>query len=225
MILDADGTLAPIAARPDLASVLPQARTELARLTGRYGLVSVVSGRSDDELAALVDVTGVRYVGLYGMAGARPVSRSLLSRVEIVVRPVAGAWIEPKGVSVSVHLREATDPDEAEATLAPLLESVARGAGMELIRGKRTLELAPAGPRKGAAVERLVREAELEAALFAGDDLPDLDAFGALGRLAREGIRTAAVAVDGPETPDALLAAADLIVEGPEGLAALLRTL
>jgi trehalose 6-phosphate phosphatase len=226
LILDADGTLAPIAPRPELATVPRPTRAELSRLVGRYRLVAVVSGRVEAEVAALVDVAGVRYVGLYGVADARPISPALVGRVEEVVRPVTGAWVEAKGLSVSVHVRGTVDPDAAEALLAPLLEAVARGAGLELVRGKRTLELAPAGrPRKGGAVERLAREAALEAVLFAGDDRPDLDAFDSLRRLRDAGLRTVAVAVDGPETPPELAAAADLVVEGPEGLALLLAAL
>ena len=87
------------------------------------------------------------------------------------------------------------------------------------------LELVPAGrPMKGAAVERLAR-GELEAVLYAGDDHADLDAFAALDRLARDGIIVVRVAVHGDETPEALVEAADLVVQGPSGLVETLRTL
>ncbi len=60
---------------------------------------------------------------------------------------------------------------------------------------------------------------------FAGDDIGDLPAFAALGRLAAAGVATLAVAVGGPETPEAVLAAADIVVDGPPGLLALLEAL
>jgi trehalose 6-phosphate phosphatase len=71
----------------------------------------------------------------------------------------------------------------------------------------------------------LSAEFGLEAILFAGDDVADLDAFRALDRLASRGIVTSRVAVAGPETPDALIDSADVVVEGPAGLVALLREL
>ncbi|MGH2488242.1 MAG: trehalose-phosphatase, partial [Candidatus Limnocylindria bacterium] len=80
-------------------------------------------------------------------------------------------------------------------------------------------------PRKGGAVERLVGEHALRAALFAGDDEADLDAFAALDRLRSNGLITVKVAVRGDETPPGLVDSADEVVDGPEGLVELLRQL
>ncbi len=138
-----------------------------------------------------------------------------------------GAWVERKGASIAVHVRLSPDPDAAEAELAPRLARVAKAEGLELQLGKRVVELVPAGrPRKGAAVERLIRDAALAGALYAGDDHADLEAFDALAGLARtSGLRAVRVAVRGDETPDEVLAAADVSVEGPDGMADLLRSL
>jgi trehalose 6-phosphate phosphatase len=83
----------------------------------------------------------------------------------------------------------------------------------------------PDRPMKGAAVERLAREAGLAAVLYAGDDVADLDAFAALDRLAGQGVAAVRVAVAGPETPGELLRRADVVVEGPAGLVELLGEL
>jgi trehalose 6-phosphate phosphatase len=112
--------------------------------------------------------------------------------------------------------------------LVVALQPVATGAGLELIEGKMVVELVPPDrPLKGGAVERLVGEHALEALLYAGDDHADLDAFAALDRLsASKDVGVAVrVAVRGPETPLAMVEAADVVVEGPEGLVDLLRTL
>lgn len=226
VIVDADGTLVPIAPRPELARVHPEAATALGALVGRAALVAVVSGRPSDEVAALVGVEGPTYVGVYGLEDVESMSPALLRRLRDLVTAVPGAWVEPKGAAVSVHIRAADDPAAAEATLAPLLEAVARAEGLEVLRGKYTVELAPAGRgRKGAAVERLVAQHDVDAVLFAGDDHPDLEAFEALDGLRAEGRSTVKVAVGGAETPDELLEAADVVVDGPEGLAALLASL
>jgi trehalose 6-phosphate phosphatase len=74
-------------------------------------------------------------------------------------------------------------------------------------------------------VERLVGENQLSAALFAGDDVADLDAFRALDGLADKGLLAIKVAVRGEETPGDLVDAADVVVDGPEGLVELLGQL
>jgi len=125
-----------------------------------------------------------------------------------------------------VHYRQAPDPVRARALLMAVLEPVVADSGMELVEGKMVLELVPVDrPMKGGVVERVVGEAGLEGVLFAGDDVADLDAFAALDRLRDRGLVTVKVAVRGEETPAPVLDAADLTVDGPEGLVAVLRDL
>jgi trehalose 6-phosphate phosphatase len=134
--------------------------------------------------------------------------------------------VEDKGASLAVHYRQAPDPRAARAALIVALQPIASSSGFDVVEGKMVVELVPEGrPMKGAAVERLAREHGLEAVLYAGDDNADLDAFAALDRLADEGVHVVRVAVHGDETPTALEAGADLVVEGPRGLVATLRTL
>jgi trehalose 6-phosphate phosphatase len=95
-----------------------------------------------------------------------------------------------------------------------------------VIEGKQTVELVPEGvPLKGGVVRRLLSEHALRAALYAGDDSADLEAFTELGRARDDGVVVLRVAVRGTETPSELLDAADEIVDGPEGLVELLREL
>ncbi|HEY7476755.1 MAG TPA: trehalose-phosphatase [Actinomycetota bacterium] len=225
VILDVDGTLAPIVPHPELSAVPASTRRAIEALVGRYALVAVVSGRTTAEAAALVDVPGVAVAGLYGL-DASPLPEHVVAEVEAVAEGAEGAWVERKGASVGVHLRQSPDPDAAEAALRPALERIAAAEGLEVLPGKRVLELVPAGrPRKGAAVERLVRDAGILRVLYAGDDHADLEAFAALDDLDRRGGRAVRVAVRGEETPATVLAAADLIVDGPEELSELLRSL
>src|SRR4029079_16355329 len=123
------------------------------------------------------------------------------------------------------HYRAARDPAIARRELVLGLTRVEAQNGLELIEGKMGDHRVPPGrPRKGGAVERLVGELELTAVLYAGDDVADLDAFAALDRLRDDAVRCK-VAVRGAETPASLLEQADLIVEGPSGLVALLEQL
>ncbi len=228
-MLDFDGTLAEIVARPDHARPVDGARDALLELAERYRTVAIVTGRRSEEVAALLDVPHVTYVGLYGLEdGANELVTAVVPQVQTAVTEVTEAWVEDKGVSVAIHYRQAPDPVSARAALLVALQPVATEAGLELIEGKMVLELVPPDrPLKGGAVERLARERGLKAILYAGDDHADLDAFGALDRLIASGDVRAAVrvAVRGPETPPALVDASDVVAEGPAELVELLRTL
>ena len=227
VLLDFDGTLSPIVAKPELARIRDGARDAIARLVRRYAVVAIVSGRTGDQLRELVGVDGVRLAGLYGLTDEAPkLPSDVLEWVVTVARDVPGARVEPKGGSIAVHYRAADDPDAARVELESSLAPIAEAAGLSLLPGKMVVEMVPAGrPLKDGAVERIVTDERLDAVLYAGDDVADLRAFEALDRLAERGIRTVKVAVHGRETPEALSDAADVVVDGPAGLVTLLRRL
>ena len=172
-------------------------------------------------------IDGVLLAGLYGLGDdTGEVPASVVVAVTDAAARVPGTRVERKGGSIAVHFRGADDSRAAEALLHPLLGPIAREAGLEMIAGKKVLELLPAGrPLKEGVVERIVQEGDLDAVLYAGDDQADLRAFEALDRLAARGARTVKVAVHGTETPPELTEAADVVVDGPAGLVGLLRRL
>jgi trehalose 6-phosphate phosphatase len=225
VFLDVDGTLAPIVPRPELARVLPAIPEILARLASRLSVVAVVSGRPSDQVRDLVDVDGVMVIGTHGLEDEPPMKPEALDEIRTAAATV-GAWVEPKGAAAAVHFRGVDDPLAAAAAAEPALAAVGAAHGLELLGGKRILELTPAGrPRKGGVVERIARERELEAVLYAGDDVGDLDAFASLERLRARGRWTCGVVARGLETPTEVEAAADLVVDGPEGIASLLASI
>jgi trehalose 6-phosphate phosphatase len=187
-----------------------------------------VTGRRSEEVSGLLDVPDVRLLGVYGLEDeAHPaVTASLLEQIRAAAAVVPTAWAEDKGATVAVHFRQAPNPLAAREALLGVLAPVAEAAGLELVEGKMVVELMPADrPRKGGAVRRLAEELDLRGVLFAGDDVADLEAYEELDRLEDAGVLVVRVAVRGPETPDALLQAADVVVEGPSGLVELLRLL
>ena len=226
VLLDIDGTLSPIAPRPQDARLQPGARRAIQSLLPHVALVAVVSGRPTAEASAIVRVEGILILGSYGLGDLPEVSPDVLASVQAAARQFPGVRVERKGGTVAVHVREAPDPDAAEASLARALGPIARAARMDIARGKRVLELVPEGrDLKGEAVERSIAASSLDAAMYVGDDLADLGAFAALDRAAGTGVITVKVAARGPETPEQLLLDADLVVEGPEGVVRLLRFL
>jgi trehalose 6-phosphate phosphatase len=137
-----------------------------------------------------VGVDGVRLAALYGLAeAAPPLVDGVLDAVRAAAGHVQGARVEPKGGSVAVHYRAADDASAARDALTEGLAPIAEAEGLELLAGKMVLELVPAGrPLKDGAVERIVEDEGLDAVLYAGDDLADIQAFEALDRLARRGL-------------------------------------
>jgi trehalose 6-phosphate phosphatase len=221
--------LSEIVARPELATPVEGVLEVLAALVDRFRVVGVLTGRRSKEVAALLPVPRLRVFGLYGLEeeGEPPgLATALARKVRAATSVVPQAWVEDKGASIAVHYRQTPDPARARATLLAALQPLAAGEGLEVVEGKMVLELVhPEHPMKGGALARVAEANGLEAVLYAGDDWADLDAFRALDRLEHAGTVAITVAVRGPETPPALLDAADLVVDGPTGLVALLRQL
>ena len=219
ILLDVDGTLAPIVPRPEDARVPPETRAELERLAARYALVACVSGRASADAAATVGVERLVYVGTHGLELEPEAERWVTALHEFAAGVTWPA--EDKGLSVSFHYRGALDEDAARAELEQVA-TAARAAGLRARFGRKVLELLPPiDANKGTAIRRLLRERKLRRALYAGDDTTDLDAFAALEEL-ELGVRIAVASAEGP--PE-LRAAADLVVGDPSALLELLRGL
>ena len=232
LFLDFDGSLAPIVADPADARPLPSAVAAMAALARRCRTVAVVSGRP----AAFLDPwfpPAVRLAGLYGLeqrVDGRTTRQAEAQRWEQVVaaaaRRAAAALPSPvraedKGLSLTLHYRAA--PDLA-AVVADWADEEARRNGLVARSAKMSVELHPPVPLdKGDVVRSWSDGAGV--VVVAGDDAGDLPAFAALGALRSAGIVTLGVAVLGAETPAAVRSAADLLVEGPHGLAELLNAL
>jgi trehalose 6-phosphate phosphatase len=219
IFLDVDGTLAPIVPRPEDARVPDEARAEVARLADRYALVACVSGRTEEDARRLVGVAGVRYVGAHGLELAPDADRW---RDEIHSFAATVDWpVEDKGLTVSFHYRQAEDESAALEYLEEVAEQ-ARRAGLIPRFGRKVLEIRPpVHADKGTAVQQMLDETGLRRALYAGDDSTDADGFRALDGL-DVGVR---VAVSSDEAPSELIRLANIVVDSPAELLALLSRL
>ena len=219
VLLDVDGTLAPIVERAEDARVPDETRQEVARLAGRYALVACVSGRPGAEVERMLSVQGVAIVGEHGLELA-PEAERWAETVSAFARGVD--WpAERKPLTLSFHFRRSDDEAAARAYLQRVAEAAER-EGLVARWGRKVLEVRPpVAADKGTAVRALVTRAGVDRALYAGDDTTDLDAFRGLDGL-EHAVR---VAVDSGEAPAELIAAADLVVDGTGGVLALLRSL
>jgi len=219
VLLDVDGVLAPIVARPEDAAVPEETRAEVRRLAGRYALVACISGRAAEDAARVVGLDGIVIVGEHGV-GLDPAAAEWAERLHAFADGVD--WpVERKPLSAAFHYRGATDEAAARAFLEDAAAR-ARVEGLVAKFGRKVLELRPpVAANKGTAVRQLLEEYGLHRALYAGDDTTDLDAFAALDGL-ELGVRVAVVT---PEGPPELRESADVAVESPEQLLDVLRAL
>ncbi|HKB30925.1 MAG TPA: trehalose-phosphatase [Streptosporangiaceae bacterium] len=235
--LDYDGTLAPIVADPLAARAHPGAVPALRRLSAHVGTLAVITGRPATlavELGGLRGVPGIVVLGHYGAerwesgtlsAPPPPAALTTVRRELPAVLSGAGApsgtWVEDKGYAIAVHTRRTADPDGALALIRAPLAALAERAGLATEPGKMVVELRPAGVDKGAALAKLVAERLARAVMFVGDDLGDLAAFATVRELRSAGLPGVTVG-SGSAEAGPVAAAADLVVDGPAGVVALL---
>jgi trehalose 6-phosphate phosphatase len=245
LFLDFDGTLAAIVVDPRAARPLPGVPELLADLARRFALVAVISGRPTSFLAdALGRPHGVTLAGLYGLERALrgPEHNAWAAVIDAVVAEAMatappGVYVEPKGLTVTLHFRQ--DHDQ-EGWVEAFAERQRAQHGLLVHPGRHERELRPSvAVDKGTVVSSLVREHDEETrrsrgpeplrhlAAF-GDDIGDLPAFAALGELAAassEPLDVVRVAAVDSESPAEVAAQADLTVGGATGAVELLRAL
>jgi len=243
ILLDVDGTLAPIVRHADDAHVPEPTRAPLIAIAKRYGVVACVSGRRAAVARRIVSLGSITYVGNHGTevlrAGATeaevdPEIAEWTARVRAWARaaqtgPLDRLRVRPedKEAIAAFHWRGAPDEAAAEAALRELAAR-AEDEGFATHWGRKVLEVRPpVAMGKGRGIARLLEQQQLGVALYAGDDRTDLDAFAGLRALVDSGGLGAAlcVGVRSEETPPELEAAADLMVDGPPGVRDLLVAL
>jgi trehalose 6-phosphate phosphatase len=233
--LDFDGTLAPIVPDPGQARAHPEVAAALTRLAAGGVRLAVVTGRPAAvavEYGNLAAVPGLVVLGHYGRerwdggaVSAPPASEGVETARRLLPGLLAGAaegtYVEDKGAAVAVHTRRTPDPAAAFEALRAPLQELADRTGLTLEPGRFVLELRPAGGDKGDAVRLLASELTPSVVVFAGDDLGDLAAFDAVDDLRRAGTPGLLICSGSAEVVE-LAQRADLVVNGPEGVVALL---
>ena len=247
--LDFDGTLAPIVDDPAQAHIHPAAGEVLERLAAQVRAVAVVTGRPARQA---LDLGGLEAVGtaigetgrdLYVLGQYGNERWSSTDRRVISPKPPRGlatfmgelprllraadaaeAWVEEKGLAVAVHTRRLADPRGAFERLLPVLEEAARARDLDVEPGRNVIEVRAPGMHKGMAVHRLADDLAAKAFVFAGDDLGDVEAFKAVEELRTQGMPGLLIC-SGSQEETTLAELADLVVDGPDGVLAVLREL
>jgi trehalose 6-phosphate phosphatase len=243
ILLDIDGTLAPIVRHADDASVPEPTRAQLIAVAKRYAVVGCISGRRSATARQMVSLGTIAYLGNHGSELLAPGGTEVeidpeIAAYEETVRDFAEAAYTPalqrlrvrtedKQSIKAFHWRGAPDEDAAEQAVRDIAQR-ALDAGLAIHWGRKVLEVRPPVEiNKGRGVRRLLDGRDLAAGLYVGDDMTDLDAFAGLRELVAEGLLGAAlcVGVRSDETPQQLEESADLLVDGPLGVRGLLKAL
>lgn len=245
LVFDIDGTLSPIARISDEARLYSGVAELLAEARRHEGVhVGIITGRGLENGASIVNVEGLTYIGIHGLEWSsglptthevevvpealayREAGTALLDLVERHQHELPGIYIQRKRVGGTVHYRLASNPEQVGARLLSLLQEPARQLNMRLTEGKLALEIRvplEIDQGKGIALRRFAQRFALQGVIFAGDDLTDLDAVVEIPRLRQSDIDALSIVVQHADTPPALLAHADMVVQGVEGMAAILK--
>ncbi len=240
LAFDIDGTLSPIVSTPGAARLYPGVAALLNEARA-YAQIAIMTGRSIESGAAMVNVEGITYIGTHGaewcdgLPGSHEVQinplalpyleqgKDLLDLAESKLGKLPGLLIERKLLGGSVHYRLSPQPEEAHALILDTLREPASALHFYLSEGKRVIDLKPQLPlNKGTELRSFAQRKHLAGLIFAGDDRTDLDAMLEIERLREDGLAAAAIAVQAADTLPALLEHADVVVEGVEGMARLL---
>jgi trehalose 6-phosphate phosphatase len=243
VLLDIDGTLAPIVENAVDARVPEPTRQLLVALARGYGLVGCISGRRASDARAMVAIGAIPYVGSHGAELLRT------GWTEPQVNPALQDWqaritafrrefqkpdehrnlirIEDKGPILGFHWRGSNDEQSArEAVDSIAAHAVSRG--FDVHWGRKVMEVRPpVNFGKGNGVQALLDGKSWNAVLYAGDDVTDLDAFHVLRKLHEQGEveHVICVGVRSEDGPPQIIDEADLVVDGTDGVKELLTVL
>lgn len=248
MAFDFDGTLAAMQTDPEKSHLYPPTAEALARIGGRLGQLAIITGRGVKTVLRLGQLSGregfekALVFGAYGVE----VWDATTNEFDLPPSPIAvrhaiddlenmladahddgfdttGITLEDKQRAVGVHYRRSPDPDTAERWLQGPVAIIAERHGLELEPGRLIIELRASTTTKGDALRGLVDMVDPEVVIFFGDDLGDVPAFQA-SRAFGESLIAGNVVAASDEALD-VLQYADVLCEGPAGIAAWLTEL
>lgn len=199
LCLDYDGTLVPIAVEPRLARLDDSVRVLLQQASCLVP-VAIVSGRSLDEVKRLVGLQGLIYAGNHGLEIAsngfqfvadlpddwRKRILDLAAGLGPVLAEFKGAWLEDKGLTLSIHYRRIAPESVSgfQARVREVVSPLIEEGQVRMTSGKAVFEIRPPTDwDKGKAVRYLLSRPELcgRVPIYIGDDETDEHVFREIG--------------------------------------------
>ncbi len=201
LLSDYDGTLTPIVSRPEEAFLSPQVKEKLLNLVKNpFFSLGVISGRSLSEVRTLVGIEGIYYAGNHGLEiegpgisyinpearEARAEMEDLAQQFSAELADIEGAFVEDKGLSLSVHYRLVKKNEEREVAeiFRQITASFLSEGKIRTNSAKKVWEVRPPTDwNEGNAVETILNEVitvpggEGGSVIYLGDDTTDEDVF------------------------------------------------
>ncbi len=210
ILLDIDGTILDFAPSPRQVRVpteLRQTLTRLNELTG--GALALVSGRSLADIDLIFSPLEFAAIGGHGaelratpgdqaQMRAKPLDAALKRKLDSVSELGPGVLAEDKGYSLALHYRLAPEKGDAvRDAVAKICADVPPGT-IEILPGKRVIEIKPAGVNKASAVCDLMEFAPFAKRnpIFIGDDITDEPVFGVVAQFGGLGFSVGRIAPD-----------------------------
>ena len=216
VFLDYDGTLTPIVADPEMATLSDSMRRVLKALSERFP-IAVISGRDLPDVQRMASIQGIFYAGSHGFDIAGPEGMHMnhqkgtefvpaLDKVEKELEEklgtIKGARVERKKFAIAVHYRNVKE-DEVKSVKRTVEEVSSRYPDLRRSGGKKIFELQPKIDwHKGKALRWLLEMMDLDQPevlpFYIGDDVTDEDAFKSL-----KGLGIGIVVMDKPRPTEA----------------------
>jgi trehalose 6-phosphate phosphatase len=199
LLFDIDGTLLDLAPTPDAVVVPKGLRSALHRLFELSGgALAFVSGRSIVDIDRIFAPMVLPAVGGHGAEmrvsptseacaiGAQPMSRELKRRFAAIGDMSERILIEDKGYSIAIHYRQALEFEHAIFARVAAIRSDLSEAPIDVLPGKRVVEIKPSGFSKASGVRELMLHDPFKQRrpVFFGDDVTDDSVFAIMPDLA-----------------------------------------
>lgn len=223
VVTDYDGTIAPIVSDPADAQPVPEVVEQLGALVPLVRCVAVLSARDEKSLRSFLPVAGVLLIGEKGIGALTPDEnerlRDFTERAAAAVGRWPGVVIEAKPASLSIHFRS---QPEVAAELKQVLANLIAGSGLMMAANRLVFDVQSPRGTKVRTMCRLIREMQPAGVLYAGDSRDDARVHRCLKA---NPVETLCIGLKSTEMPARLFKNADLILDGPLEMAALLSWL
>ena len=193
-LFDFDGTLCPIARRPEQVVLAPRTKRLLRILGNRFpGRFGVLSGRTLKTLRRSVGISNLLYAGVHGYEIQGPNGQTTFpdfsARMHRLQRfgkewrrklaDIDGQWMENKKWSLCVHFGQVRRADQAAARrIVNDMRRDARRRGFGIQNGLQSVEILCSSKwNKGQGALWLKKRAQCSGIFYSGDDATDETVF------------------------------------------------
>ena len=193
LFLDFDGTLVPFTRDPAQASLDERTRKTLTRISRNDRFITtIISGRAISDLRSRIGLKRFIYAGNHGLeirgrqlrfleptaAAQEETLRQLSRELATKLQATAGAVVEYKGLTTSIHYRQAAVRDVPQIEAAVRAAVLSAGQPFEITPGKMVFDIMPrTNWQKGAAVSWINERLGNVLSIYLGDDSTDESAF------------------------------------------------